>query len=179
MKLAAVCLLLVCSGFVCDFKLLPKSTLVQPSCIVARLKTVVHRHPKMVDTHAMINAAARKHKVPAAVVKSIVAVESNFNCDAVSPSGAIGLMQLMPRTARAYGADPRVPAQNIDAGTRYLRVLFDRYRSRRNSLPLVIAAYNAGPAVVDRYEGVPPFPETQVYVNRVLELVRHFERYRS
>ena len=131
---------------------------------------------KTVDTHALIRAAARKHRVPAAFVKSIVAAESNFNCDAVSPKGAIGLMQLMPATAQEYGADPNVPEQNVDAGTQYLRVLMDRYSKHPNSLKRVIAAYNAGPGRVDHFRGVPPFRETRAYVARVLRLLRHYEK---
>jgi hypothetical protein len=131
---------------------------------------------KTVDPHALIRAAARKHRVPAAFVKSIVAAESNFNCDAVSPKGAIGLMQLMPATAQEYGADPNVPEQNVDAGTQYLRVLMDRYSRHPNSLKRVIAAYNAGPGKVDHYRGVPPFRETRAYVARVLRLLRHYEK---
>lgn len=128
-----------------------------------------------VDTHALIRGAAKKHGVSAAFVKSIVAAESNFNCDAISAKGAIGLMQLMPETAREYGADPNIPEQNVDAGTHYLRVLMDKYRKYGNSLPRVIAAYNAGPGRVDRYHGVPPFRETRRYVVRVLHFLRHFE----
>jgi soluble lytic murein transglycosylase-like protein len=134
---------------------------------------------KPVDTHALIFAAAKKHRVPAAFVKSIVAAESNFNCDAISPKGAIGLMQLMPETAEEYGADPRIPEQNVDAGTHYLRVLMDRYGRRSNSLKRVIAAYNAGPGTVDRYGGVPPFRETRDYVVRVLSFLRRYERERG
>ncbi len=75
-----------------------------------------------------------------------------------------------------YGADPSIPEQNIDAGTRYLRVLMDKYRRHRNSLTRVIAAYNAGPRAVDRYRGVPPFRETRGYVVRVLSYLRRFEK---
>jgi soluble lytic murein transglycosylase-like protein len=124
----------------------------------------------------LIDAAAQRHKVPSAFVKSIVAAESNFDCNVVSPRGAIGLMQLMPQTAQEYGADPTVPAQNIDAGTHYLRVLMNRYSRSKGSLKRVIAAYNAGPTMVDRYRGIPPFRETQQYVARVLNFLRRFER---
>src|SRR5262249_1973144 len=121
-----------------------------------------------------------KHRVPAAFVKSIVAAESNFNYAAMSHCGAVGFMQLMPETAAEFGAtDPRVPEQNIDAGTKYLRYLMDRYQKKRNSLKHVIAAYNAGPANVDKYRGIPPFPETQRYVTRVLGFLRQFQRDRS
>jgi soluble lytic murein transglycosylase-like protein len=133
---------------------------------------------RLVDTHALIRGAAKKHGVPAAFVKSIVAAESNFNCAAISSKGAIGLMQLMPETAREYGADPSIPEQNVDAGTHYLRVLMDKYHRYGNSLPRVIAAYNAGPGAVDRYHGVPPFRETRRYVVRVLRFMRRFQRER-
>lgn len=133
--------------------------------------------PKIgVDTYALIRAASHRHRVPAAFVKSIIAAESNFNRDAISPKGALGLMQLMPGTAKEYGADPSIPEQNVDAGTRYLRVLMDRYQRHGNSLTRVIAAYNAGPGMVDRYHGIPPFRETRRYVARVLGFMRRYER---
>lgn len=126
------------------------------------------------ETLVLIAAAAAKHNVPAAFVQSIVTVESNFDCAAISPKGAIGLMQLMPETAKEFGADPAVPAQNIDAGTRYLRRLMNRYQNSRGSMKRVIAAYNAGPGMVDRYRGVPPFRETRAYVARVLGFLKQF-----
>jgi soluble lytic murein transglycosylase-like protein len=131
--------------------------------------------PSKEELHGYIQAAAKKHQVPAAFVKSIVAAESNFDCQAISPKGAIGLMQLMPETAEAYGVDPKVPEQNIDGGTRYLRVLMDKYHRYRDSMKCVIAAYNAGPGVVDRYRGVPPYRETRKYVTRVLTYFRKFQ----
>jgi soluble lytic murein transglycosylase-like protein len=130
------------------------------------------------DTSALICLAAVKHGVPAAFVKSIVAAESNFNFDALSPKGAVGLMQLMPATARQYGADPSIPEQNIDAGTHYLRILMNKYHDHGDSLQRVIAAYNAGPAMVDRYHGVPPFRETRRYVARVLGFLHRFQKER-
>jgi soluble lytic murein transglycosylase-like protein len=126
------------------------------------------------ETLKLIAGASAKHRVPAALVTSIVAAESNFDSTAVSEKGAIGLMQLMPETARQFGADPAVPAENIDAGTHYLRWLFGRYRKRRGAMKCVIAAYNAGPAVVDHYGGVPPFRETRTYVARVLGFLNRF-----
>lgn len=124
----------------------------------------------------MIIIAALKHNVPAAFVKSIMAAESNFNPGAISAKGAIGLMQLMPETAHQYGVDPNIPAQNVDGGARYLRVLMTRYRKSGNWLRRVIAAYNAGPGVVDRYRGVPPYRETKAYVGRVLTYLRRFQK---
>jgi soluble lytic murein transglycosylase-like protein len=132
-----------------------------------------------VDSHALIRAAALKHRVPAAFIKSIVAAESNFDCDAVSPKGAIGLMQLMPATAEQFGADPHVPEQNIDAGTHYLRFLMDKYGQYKNWMKRVIAAYNAGPGVVDHFHGVPPYRETRVYVARVLSFLKQFSHERG
>ena len=122
----------------------------------------------------MARAAALKHSVPAALVRSIMAAESNFNPSVVSKRGAIGLMQLMPNTAKEYGIDPNIPAQNVDGGAHYLRVLMNRYRNSADMLRRVIAAYNAGPGAVDRYRGVPPYRETRTYVVRVLGNLRRF-----
>lgn len=111
-----------------------------------------------------------------ALVKSIVQAESAFNPDAVSPKGAIGLMQVMPETAQEMGLDATQPAQNIEAGSRYLKWLLARYSNTRNALPKAIAAYNAGPGAVDKYRGVPRYRETQSYVARVL---KYFKKYTS
>lgn len=101
-------------------------------------------------------------------------VESNFNPHVVSHAGAIGLMQLMPRTASSMGVrDPFDPRQNILGGARYLRILANRFRG---NLVLTVAAYNAGEGAVLRYRGVPPYAETRRYVRRVLE---HYYRFRS
>jgi soluble lytic murein transglycosylase-like protein len=117
----------------------------------------------------LIEDAARKHKLPQAFVKSIVAAESAFQSNVVSPRGAMGLMQVMPETASEMGLDASVPAENVEAGTKYLAGLVRRYRkTTRNWLKHSIAAYNAGPATVDHYRGVPPFRETRAYVTRVL-----------
>jgi soluble lytic murein transglycosylase-like protein len=99
--------------------------------------------------------------------------ESGFAPGAVSPKGAIGLMQLMPGTARELGADPRDPAQNVDAGARYLRDLLLRYDYR---LWHALAAYNAGPGAVDAHHGVPPYRETIDYINRVCRANACLER---
>jgi soluble lytic murein transglycosylase-like protein len=95
----------------------------------------------------------------------VAKVESAMRSDAVSPKGAIGVMQLMPATARALDADPADPAQNIEAGTRLLRDLLIKYN---NDAIKALAAYNAGEGAVDRYQGLPPFSETQNYVDKVI-----------
>jgi soluble lytic murein transglycosylase-like protein len=149
----------------------------EPNGAVQRVLFVEKRVAlKVAEVHALIEAASKKHGVPTALVKSIVAAESSFQCDAVSSKGAVGLMQLQPSTAQQYGADAAIPEQNIDAGTRHLRFLIERYRHMHNPLKYVIAAYNAGCGAVDRYHGVPPFRETRGYVVRVLALFRHYQR---
>lgn len=113
--------------------------------------------------------AAKKYLLPDSFVRSVMKAESGFQANAVSPKGAIGLMQLMPDTARALGVDPRDPNQNAEGGAQYLRELLARYESDPNQVLLALAAYNAGPGAVDRYHGVPPFPETREYILRVLK----------
>jgi soluble lytic murein transglycosylase-like protein len=108
--------------------------------------------------------AADKYGLPRLLVRSVMAAESGFQLDAVSPKGAIGLMQLMPATAQDLGVDPHDPAQNVDAGVRYLRDLLNRYDG---GLWRALAAYNAGPGAVDKYHWVPPYQETINYVSRI------------
>jgi soluble lytic murein transglycosylase-like protein len=114
----------------------------------------------------LVNAAADNHGLPEALLQAVIEVESNFNAGAVSPKGALGLMQLMPQTARHLGvADALDPAANIDGGARYLKQLLARFG---NNLPLALAAYNAGPGAVQRKGAIPEFAETQQYVPRVI-----------
>jgi len=119
-------------------------------------------------TEQLIAAAAKRNGLPPGFVKSVVAAESTFRADAVSPKGAIGLMQLMPATAREYGADPSDPRQNVEAGTQYLRDLLVKYEKDDHQVLRALAAYNAGPGAVERYHGIPPYRETIDYINRVL-----------
>jgi hypothetical protein len=114
-------------------------------------------------------SAAKKYALPDSFVRSVMKAESGFQSNAVSPKGAIGLMQLMPETARELGIDPRDPHQNADGGAQYLRDLLARYESDPNQVLLALAAYNAGPAAVERYHGVPPYRETREYILRVLK----------
>lgn len=112
----------------------------------------------------LADAAADKYGLPRALVRSVMAAESGFQVNALSPKGAIGLMQLMPQTAADLGIDPHDPAQNVDAGVRYLRDLLIKYDG---GLWRALAAYNAGPAAVDKYHWVPPYQETIDYINRI------------
>ena len=114
-------------------------------------------------------SAAHKYALPGAFVAGVMRAESGFNAAAISPKGAIGLMQLMPATARDLGVDPKKPVENADAGARYLRDLLARYEDRPDQVVLALAAYNAGPAAVDRYHGVPPYRETREYILRVIK----------
>jgi soluble lytic murein transglycosylase-like protein len=117
----------------------------------------------------LIARTARRHGLPPALVKAVVKAESNFQPGAVSDKGAQGLMQLMPATAEDLGVDhPFTPEENVAGGTRYLRAMYDRFGDWEHAL----AAYNAGPGAVDRFGGIPPFAETQEYVERVLHYAR-------
>jgi soluble lytic murein transglycosylase-like protein len=114
-----------------------------------------------------IRSACARYGVPEDIVCAVIKAESNFRADAVSPAGAKGLMQLMDGTARGLGvADSFDPQQNIEGGVKFLQRLLQRY----DSVPLALAAYNAGPGAVDRYGGIPPYEETQRYVTRVMSL---------
>jgi soluble lytic murein transglycosylase-like protein len=114
---------------------------------------------------SLIHASAQKHGVDANLIAHVIAAESNFDPKAVSRKRALGLMQLLPETAARYAVSNIFdPAQNIEAGTHYLKDLLARYRG---NLRFALAAYNAGPEIVDRYGGVPPFPETQSYVRSI------------
>lgn len=122
-----------------------------------------------VTPQELVTRAAMHAGLPPAIVHSIARAESNYREDAVSPKGAVGLMQLMPKTAADLNADPSDPQQNAEAGAQYLRDLLARYENDPHQVSKAVAAYNAGPAAVDKYNGVPPFPETIQYVNRVLK----------
>jgi soluble lytic murein transglycosylase-like protein len=113
----------------------------------------------------LIRASAEKHGVDENLIHRMILVESNFNAKAVSRRSAFGLMQLLPQTAAQYSVrNVFDPAQNIDGGTHYMKDLLARYHG---DLSLALAAYNAGPQMVQRYGGIPPFPETQNYVRKV------------
>jgi len=114
----------------------------------------------------LIHDAATRAGLDPRLVRAVIQVESAYQPTARSPKGAMGLMQLMPSTARRYAVrDPYDPTSNIDAGTRHLKMLLDRF-----DLSLALAAYNAGEAAVERFRGIPPYRETQEYVRQVLRL---------
>ncbi|MGD8701493.1 MAG: lytic transglycosylase domain-containing protein [Desulfosarcina sp.] len=114
-----------------------------------------------------IDEAAGLHGVDFPLVKAVIRAESAFNPKAVSKKGALGLMQIMPQNLKAFRVhDPFDPWQNIMGGTRYLKLLIQRFHGQ---VPLALAAYNAGPRAVDTHRGIPPIPETEAYVKRVMK----------
>ena len=136
----------------------------------------LHRRTSLIrarraQCEALVNEAARRHRVRAELLHAIIEVESAYDPAAVSPAGAVGLMQLMPPTAARYGVgDPTDPRQNLAGGTAYLRDLKSQFG---DDLRLILAAYNAGEDAVERFQRkIPPYPETRAYVRRVVDLLR-------
>lgn len=143
-----------------------------PVVEAGKVRTCDEHSPSIINAKAsqyrhVIQAAAKRNRVNPNLIKAVITAETCFRPNAVSPKGAGGLMQLMPATAKRFGARSRFnPSQNIEAGTRYLRYLLDRYN---NNLSLAVAAYNAGEGNVDKYgKRVPPFRETQKYTKQVM-----------
>ena len=121
-----------------------------------------------------VRSAAAKYSLSEELLHAVMAAESGFRADAISEKGAIGLMQLMPGTAREmYVRDVWSPEENIYGGARYLRILANRYQG---DLVKTLAAYNAGPEAVDRARGIPNYPETQAYVVKVLDIYEKLKR---
>ena len=148
-------------------EILPPGTEKKPAPAAAMPKYDFRSGPPG-PTRRMIDEAAWRHGLPPAIVHAVAQAESAYNQKAVSPVGAIGVMQLMPYTAAALGANPRNEAENIDAGTRYLRDMLVKFQHHPDQVAMALAAYNAGPGAVERYRGVPPYSETQTYVRRVI-----------
>ena len=148
----------------------------KPSCFACNIHSTIDWN--LIRLHLdefdhFIKSASHEHAIDPALVRAVIHAESNFNPKARSPKGAMGLMQLMPATARSLGViDASVPANNIRGGTQYLAILLKRFKG---DISLAAAAYNAGPEAVDKYLGIPPYDETIVYVQRVKIL---HQRYR-
>ncbi len=139
-----------------------------PAAATAPATVAAPSEARGADLGTLIDRLAQAHGVDAKLAHAVIRVESNYEPRAVSPKGAMGLMQIMPTVAQQYAVDdPFDPEKNLNAGLSYLRDLLDRF-----DLRTALAAYNAGPAAVARYGGVPPFRETQEYVAHVLALVR-------
>lgn len=144
-------------------KVLVKERLTDRKAVV---KTSSKKNHDNVEFHSIAEEKARKHNVDPKLVKAVIGAESNWNPRAVSNKGAIGIMQLMPKTASDMGVgNPLNPEENIDGGVKYLRQLLDKFNG---NLTLALAAYNAGPARVERDRGIPSIPETVNYVKRVM-----------
>ena len=134
----------------------------------------VQASPRDIKFYDVITEAAQNHNIHPALIAAVIHAESNFNPRARSHAGAAGLMQINPPTRRYLRLrNVYNPRQNVDAGTRYLRELMDRFEG---DVVLALAAYNAGPGAVRRYDGVPPYSETRAYVKKVLGF---YDRYRS
>jgi soluble lytic murein transglycosylase-like protein len=141
------------------------TTYAVPAATAARPATTSGTSVKSAPYDAVIEEHATAQGVSPDLVRAVIQVESAFNPQALSPKGAMGLMQLMPATARELGVEnPFLPEENIRGGVVYLRQLLDRYD---RNVELALAAYNAGPGSVERYDGVPPYQETRDYVKRV------------
>lgn len=144
-----------------------------PSASVASAKPAVNPSTSkpVVNLNEMVNRASDQTQIDADLINSVIRAESGFNTRAISPKGAQGLMQLMPKTATQLGVPNAFdPQANVDGGTRYLRWLLEHYNY---DLPRALAAYNAGPHRVDQYHGIPPYYETRAYVARI---IRDFNR---
>ena len=126
--------------------------------------SIAHNMPRKYDH--LVMRAAEKYDLSPHLIKAVIKVESDYNPKAISKSGAMGLMQIMPKNANHLNLrNPFNPAENIEAGTRYLKRLLKRFDGQ---LIIALAAYNAGPGNVERYDTIPPFEETQTYVKRVM-----------
>jgi len=159
---------------VCDPSLIVRFTpdeVPYPEPVEAQAPAPAVPLPAVADTAPysdIIETAAVRHGVPVELVHAVIKVESDYQERARSSKGAMGLMQLMPETARRFAvADPYNPQQNIEGGITYLKTLLDRFPS----LSLALAAYNAGESAVDRFRGIPPYAETRDYVARILRII--------
>lgn len=152
-----------------ELKFLPATDRLEDHIIFKRIQ----KTPNVGKFEPIVQSEAKKQRLDPALVKAVIAVESAYDPAAVSPKGAVGLMQLIPGTAERYGVTRSTdPKDNINGGTRYLRDLIDMFKG---DLQLALAGYNAGEGAVLKYQNrIPPFPETQAYVKLVLQFYAHF-----
>jgi len=152
-----------------------------PTSSIQKYRIYLKEKPRVIQRYSssekyddLISDASERHGVSFPLLKAIIKAESDFDPQAVSKKGAMGLMQIMPQNFKLLGLkDPFDPTQNIHAGARYFKQLYDRFDGK---LALSLAAYNAGPTAVDRYKTIPPFEETEEYVKRVL---RYYYNYKN
>ena len=152
-----------------ELKYLPATDVLRDHIIYKRLQ----KTPNVAKFESLVHQEATRQKLEPALVKAVIAVESAYDPAAVSPKGAVGLMQLIPGTAARYGVKKSTdPIENVGGGTRYLRDLLIMFNG---NLSLALAGYNAGEGAVQKYRNtIPPFPETQAYVKLVMQFYEHF-----
>jgi hypothetical protein len=148
----------------------------KPSCFACNVHSTIDWNSirlHLEEFGSFINSASLQYAIDPALVRAVIHAESNFNPNARSPKGAMGLMQLMPATARSLGvSEASIPANNIKGGVQYLATLLKRFKG---DIGLAAAAYNAGPEAVEKYVGIPPYDETIVYVQRVKLLHQRYK----
>ncbi len=150
-----------------------------PTSSIQNFKLFLKEKPQITHRYstekydALISDASERHGVSFPLLKAIIKAESDFDPHAVSKKGATGLMQIMPENFKPLGIrDPFDPWENINAGARYFKQMYDRFKGK---LALSLAAYNAGPTAVDRYKTIPPYEETEEYVRRVLKYYYNYK----
>jgi len=150
-----------------------------PTSSIQNYKLFLKEKPQITDRYStekydeLISDASERHGVSFSLLKAVIKAESDFDPHAVSKKGATGLMQIMPENFKPLGIrDPFDPWENINAGARYFKQMYDRFKGK---LALSLAAYNAGPTAVDRYKTIPPYEETEEYVRRVLKYYYNYK----
>ena len=151
-----------------------------PTSSIHKFKIYLKEKPKLIQRYSssekyddLISDASERYGVSFPLLKAIIKAESDFDPNAVSKKGATGLMQIMPENFKPLGIrDPFDPWQNINAGARYFKQMYDRFRGK---LALSLAAYNAGPTAVDHYKTIPPYEETEEYVRRVMKYYYNYK----